>query len=99
MMLRQLIKITDVYHLTEADIALITTASSLHDIGKIYIPEEKLAIETVAGTEEIELVKEHLCQQRNIRRMIVPYKENSDEAEYAGKIKKAFQGGTFLTIS
>lgn len=66
---------------------------------EIYIPEEKLAIETVAGTEEIELVKEHLCQQRNIRRMIVPYKENSDEAEYAGKIKKAFQEGTFLTIS
>ena len=33
---------TDAYHLTEADIALITTASSLHDIGKIRIPEEIL---------------------------------------------------------
>ena len=28
--------------MTEADIALITTASSLHDIGKIRIPEEIL---------------------------------------------------------
>ena len=42
MMLRQLAKTTDDYHLTEADIALITTASSLHDIGKIRIPEEIL---------------------------------------------------------
>ena len=40
MMLRQLVKVTDAYPLTEADIALITTASSLHDIGKIRIPEE-----------------------------------------------------------
>ena len=40
MMLRQLVKLTDAYPLTEADIALITTASSLHDIGKIRIPEE-----------------------------------------------------------
>ena len=42
LMLRKLIKISDTYHLTEADIALITTASSLHDIGKIHIPEEIL---------------------------------------------------------
>mgnify|MGYP002596276074 CR=1 FL=1 len=42
MMLRQLVKTTDSYHLTETDIAIITTASSLHDIGKIRIPEEIL---------------------------------------------------------
>ena len=42
MMLRQLVKITDAYPLTEADISLITTASSLHDIGKIRIQEEIL---------------------------------------------------------
>ena len=63
------------------------------------IPGEKLAIETVVVTEEIELVKEHLCQQRNIRRMIVPYKENSDEAEYASKIKKVFQSIHFFVSS
>ena len=39
MMLRKLVKVTDAYPLTEADIALITTASSLHDIGKVGIPE------------------------------------------------------------
>lgn len=56
-----------------------------------YIPEEKLAVESASGTEEMERIKDHLCQQRNIRRVIVPYKENGDEAEYARKIKKVFQ--------
>ena len=38
MLLRELIKKTDAYHLTETDIALIITASSLHDIGKVMAP-------------------------------------------------------------
>ena len=59
MMLRQLIKITDVYHLTEADIALITTASSLHDIGKIYIPEEILNKPERLTDEEFKIMKTH----------------------------------------
>ena len=59
MMLRQLIKITDVYHLTEADIALITTASSLHDIGKIYIPEEILNKPGRLTNEEFKIMKTH----------------------------------------
>lgn len=70
---------------------LLGTADYIGIPLEIYIPGEKLAIETIVGTKEIELVKEHLCQQRNIRRIIVPYKENSDEAEYASKIKKVFQ--------
>ena len=59
MMLRRLIKITDVYHLTEADIALITTASSLHDIGKIYIPEEILNKPGRLTDEEFKIMKTH----------------------------------------
>ena len=59
MMLRQLIKITDIYHLTEADIALITTASSLHDIGKIYIPEEILNKPGRLTDEEFKIMKTH----------------------------------------
>ena len=59
MMLRQLIKITDVYHLTEADIALITAASSLHDIGKIYIPEEILNKPGRLTDEEFKIMKTH----------------------------------------
>ena len=59
MMLRQLVKVTDAYPLTEADIALITTASSLHDIGKIRIPEEILNKPDRLTDEEFQIMKTH----------------------------------------
>ena len=59
MMLRQLVKVTDAYPLTEADIALITTASSLHDIGKIRIPEEILNKPGRLTDEEFKIMKKH----------------------------------------
>ena len=59
MMLRQLVKLTDAYPLTEADIALITTASSLHDIGKIRIPEEVLNKPGRLTDEEFKIMKKH----------------------------------------
>ena len=58
---------------------------------EIYIPEEKVAIETCNGTEKIESLKGHLCKKRNIRLLKVPYKVGDDEIEFAGKIKKAFR--------
>ena len=59
MMLRQLVKVTDAYPLTEADIALITTASSIHDIGKIRIPEEILNKPGRLTDEEFKIMKTH----------------------------------------
>ena len=59
MMLRQLVKITDAYPMTEADISLITTASSLHDIGKIRIPEEILNKPGRLTDEEFRIMKTH----------------------------------------
>ena len=59
LMLRQLVKITDAYPMTEVDIALITTASSLHDIGKIYIPEEILNKPGRLTDEELKIMKTH----------------------------------------
>ena len=59
MMLRQLVKVTDAYPLTEADIALITTASSLHDIGKIRISEEILNKPGRLTDEEFQIMKTH----------------------------------------
>ena len=59
MMLRQLVKLTDAYYLTETDIALITTASSLHDIGKIHIPEEILNKPGRLTDEEFKIMKTH----------------------------------------
>ena len=59
LMLRKLITISDAYHLTEADIAIITTASSLHDIGKIRIPEEILNKPGRLTDEEFKIMKTH----------------------------------------
>ena len=59
MMLRQLVKKTDAYPLTEADIALITTASSIHDIGKVCIPEEILNKPGRLTNEEFKIMKTH----------------------------------------
>lgn len=42
MLLKRLVKITGKYSLSEADIALIASASSLHDIGKMTISDEIL---------------------------------------------------------
>ena len=59
LLLRQIVKKTDEYHLSEADIAMITTASALHDIGKISIPEEILNKPGKLTPEEFNTIKQH----------------------------------------
>ncbi|MGN0701130.1 MAG: HD-GYP domain-containing protein [Oscillospiraceae bacterium] len=59
MLLHQLVKKTDKYHLSMADIRLICTASSLHDIGKIAIPDEVLNKPGRFTPEEYEIMKTH----------------------------------------
>lgn len=58
-LLRQLVKITDRYSLTQADINLISTASALHDIGKISIPGRILNKPGRLTPEEFEIMKTH----------------------------------------
>ena len=59
LLLHQLVQKTKAYHLSEEDIALIKTASSLHDIGKITIPEEILNKPGKLTKEEYEIMKTH----------------------------------------
>lgn len=59
LLLRQLARKTDRYPLTEDDIALISTASALHDIGKISIPDSILNKPGKLTAEEFEIVKTH----------------------------------------
>ena len=59
LLLRQLERKTDRYALTEDDIALISTASALHDIGKISIPDSILNKPGKLTAEEFEVVKTH----------------------------------------
>ncbi len=55
----QLTRLTDQYPLTTEDISLITMASSLHDIGKIAIPEEILNKPGRFTDEEFAIMKTH----------------------------------------
>ena len=58
-LLRTLVQKTDKYALTAADISLISTASALHDIGKINIPESILNKPGKLTKEEFEIMKTH----------------------------------------
>ena len=44
-----------------------------------YIPSEQVAIEVNSGSEDMEILKEHLCQQRGIKRIKLPMKTNETE--------------------
>lgn len=59
LLLRRLREKTDRYPLTEADISLISTASALHDIGKIAIDEKILNKPGRLTPEEFEVIKTH----------------------------------------
>ena len=58
-LLHTLVQKTDKYHLTAADISLISTASALHDIGKINIPESILNKPGKLTKEEFDIMKTH----------------------------------------
>ena len=59
LLLHQLVQKTDRYQLDESDIARISTASALHDIGKIVIPEEILNKPGRLTAEEFAIIKNH----------------------------------------
>ena len=59
LLLHQLVRKTDRYQLDESDIARISTASALHDIGKIVIPEEILNKPGRLTAEEFAIIKNH----------------------------------------
>ena len=58
LLLHRLVQKTDRYQLDESDIARISTASALHDIGKIVIPEEILHREALPRENRSQLLLE-----------------------------------------
>ena len=58
-MLRTLVRKNDKYNLNAADISLISTASALHDIGKINIPASILNTPGKLTKEEFDTMKAH----------------------------------------
>ena len=59
MLLHRLIQKTDKYDLTYADISLMGTASALHDIGKITIPDEIINKPGKLTPEEFKIMQQH----------------------------------------
>lgn len=62
LLLHELVKITDKYPLSEADISLISSLSALHDIGKIKIPESILNKPCQLTDEEWKIMKMHTIE-------------------------------------
>lgn len=59
LLLTSIARKTETYHLTSSDISMISMASSLHDIGKIAIPEEILNKPGRLTDEEFAIMKTH----------------------------------------
>ena len=72
-LLKNLIKKTDKYNLERKDIATIVTASSLHDIGKISIPDEILNKPGRLTPEEFEIIKTHSQTGANMLSSMTEY--------------------------
>ena len=85
LLLRRLRKKTDRYPLTEADISLISTASALHDIGKINIPEQILNKPGRLTKEEFEIVKTHSAVGEHMLRQI-PFNQTEPLVKVAREI-------------
>ena len=77
LLLHQLVQKTDCYQLDESDIALISTASALHDIGKINIPESILNKPGRLTKEEFEVMKTHTAIGSEILEKL-PFQQESD---------------------
>lgn len=85
LLLRRLRKKMDRYPLTEADISLISTASALHDIGKINIPEQILNKPGRLTKEEFEIIKTHSAVGEHMLRQI-PFNQNEPLVKVAREI-------------
>ena len=68
LLLHQLVNKTDRYQLDESDISLISTASALHDLGKIVIPTEILNKPGRLTAEEYAVIKTHTVKGARILR-------------------------------
>ncbi len=71
--LRQLLRKTDRYPLTQSDIFIICTASALHDIGKIAINEKILNKPGRLTPEEFEVIKTHSVVGAEMLRTLPAY--------------------------
>ena len=84
-LLRALLKRTQEYNFTEDEIGTIATASSMHDIGKITIPDEILNKPGKLTKEEFDIMKQHSMNGANMLEAIQFFK-NEPLMKYAYEI-------------
>ncbi len=75
MLLKYLLKKTDKYRIAYSDIQMISTASTLHDIGKISIPEEILNKPGRLTQEEFEIMKSHAAMGASMLKGLLEHQE------------------------
>ena len=85
MLLERLVAKTDKYPLSWAERSMITMASSLHDIGKIGIPEEILNKPGRLTKEEFEIMKQHSAIGADMLRSLKRY-QNEELVKIAYEI-------------
>ncbi|MBR1741828.1 MAG: response regulator [Lachnospiraceae bacterium] len=76
MFLRELMRISDRYFLSDSDILMLPMAAALHDIGKITISSEILNKPGKLTDEEFELIKKHTTSGSEILNSIEEYRED-----------------------
>ncbi len=86
LLLKALVRKTDRYNLTYSEISLITTASSLHDIGKLSIPGEILNKPGRLTNEEFEIMKTHSIAGADMLDNLPFNQHNSELVKTAYKI-------------
>jgi len=70
-----LLSLTDRYSFSESDVQLISVASSLHDIGKIAIPDGIVNKSGNLTAEESEIMKTHPAHGAKMLQSLVEYKD------------------------
>jgi len=85
LLLNRLVQITDKYHLSRTDISLIGTASALHDIGKIAIPDGILNKPGKFTPEEFKIMQTHTVEGAAMLEHL-PYYQNEPLVKVARDI-------------
>ena len=86
-LLNALLSRTNNYNIPRADVPIICTASSLHDIGKIAIPEAILNKPGKLTPEEFEIIKTHSLEGAKILNA-VPFSKDEPLIRYAYEIAR-----------
>lgn len=85
MFLKHLVQMTDRYQISQPDISLISTASALHDIGKISIPDGILNKPGRLTPEEFDIMKTHSAIGADILKQL-PFHQDSPHVKMAWEI-------------